>query len=89
MLFSFPDLNRFELLSDFASFIIFPNDFFGLKNFTSFMLNDGLNFYIEFSINFSLFTNFFSLNSTDFEVDLLAEYLELDLLILKVYFFIS
>jgi hypothetical protein len=79
-------LNRFELLSAFVSFTILPNDFFGLKNFTSLMLKEGLSFYIEFCINFSLFMNFFSLNYTDFEFALLAEYLGLDFLILKVYF---
>ena len=53
------------------------------------MLNYGRNFYIEFLISLSLFISFSWLNYTDLEADLLAEYLELDFLILKVYFFKS
>ncbi len=88
-LFYLPGLNKFELLSPFASFIDFPIDFLELKNFTSFMLKDGLSFYIEFCINFYLLIALFSLNSTDFDVYLFPEYLELDFLIWNVYLFIS
>ena len=83
------DLNKLELLYAFGSLLILLKDFFELKNFTSLMLNSGLNFYIEFFISLSLFINFSWLNYTDFEADLLAEYLELDFFILKVYFFKS
>lgn len=72
-LFYLPGLNKFELLSPFASFIDFPRDFLELKNFTSFMLKDGLSFYIEFCINFYLLIALFSLNSTDFDVYLFPE----------------
>ncbi len=52
------DLNKLELLYPFDSFLILPKDFFELENFTSFTLNYGLNFFIEFFINISLFITF-------------------------------